>query len=292
MNELLNKINARTKTNKQNKTKTGQGFRQFRNRNHQDRPRIRLHRSRRPSFVRYRSDRRKGPPTHRTLQGTGNRQIPHPHQDCRHLGGNPGRQDIGNGGHHLQPDPHLLPGAGRCLCRGRCHAHLAVCGPHHGFLQGARTQKGSLVRGLFSLRRSRRCQRDGNLQLLQETRLQHHRHGRLLPQHRRDHGIVRVRPLDHFARTHRKTQEPEQRVQIVLQLRAKTRRHQVERDGYSQDRGRRKNVPNDELHGCHGDRKNSGRNPWICRRYRKTRSDHFRKDGRRCYKIITYRSTR
>ena len=64
--------------------------------------------------------------------------------------------------------------------------HLALCRPHPRLVQSARQRR------LRPGRRPRRQIRNRHLPLLQRTRLPDHRHGRELPQHRRNHRTGRL----------------------------------------------------------------------------------------------------
>ncbi len=82
--------------------------------------------------------------------------------------------------------------------RSQGHPHLALRRPHSRLVQEGHRQ------GLQRRRRSRRPVRHHHLQLLQEIRLQDRRHGRQLPQHRRDQRTRRLRPAHHRAQAARR----------------------------------------------------------------------------------------
>ena len=95
--------------------------------------------------------------------------------------GIPRRRSPREGWHPLQSDAPLRHPSGHRRRRCRRHSHLALRRPHPRLVQERHRQR------LPGRRRSRRSIGHAHLQLLQEIRLQNRRHGRQLPQHRRNH---------------------------------------------------------------------------------------------------------
>ena len=159
-----------------------------------DRPRPRLDRSRRPPLLRHRKDPSPRPATSSPQYekaGIGRERVLI--KLASTWEGIHAAESPGEGRHPLQHDPALRPAPGRRLRRSQGHPDLALRRPHPRLVQEGHRQ------GLPGRRRSRRPVRHHDLQLLQEIRLQDGRHGRKLPQHRRDQGARRLRPAHHRA---------------------------------------------------------------------------------------------
>uniref|UniRef100_A0A480IKI3 Transaldolase n=1 Tax=Sus scrofa TaxID=9823 RepID=A0A480IKI3_PIG len=164
--------------------------------------------------------------------------------------------------HPLQHDAALLLRPGRGLRRGGGDAHLPLRGPHPRLARG---QHGPEV--LRAPGGPRREERHQDLQLLQEVRLQDHRHGRLLPQHGRDQGPGGLRLPHHLAPA------PGGAAQRHQQVGA----HALGQGGPGQPPGEgppgREGLPLAAQRGPHGCGEAVGRDPQVCRRRREAGAD-------------------
>ena len=167
----------------------------FGDRAHQDRPRPRVDRGRRRPVVRHRGSRRQGEEADRALRGARDRPRPHPDQGRLDLGGR-WRRSRRLQAEGIDCNMTLIFSLAQAIAAADAKAlpRLAVRRPHPRLArQGGRralydseTDPGvQSVRAIYAYYKTYGDQ-DG-------------RHGRLVPQHRRDRGAGRLRPPDHLA---------------------------------------------------------------------------------------------